>query len=270
MKKLLFLFIVGSFLSSCSDSSSKPGAALKTDPVFEKATSGTWVSDCLQGEAGPIRDMITIGGGKGTTKTLSFPNETCQGTAQSGESVPFTYTVKSTKEGVSELTLSIKGQSVALKVAVTGEQMTVDKGEGPIRYQKAQDTGGGGGGNGPGTDPGKGSPTAMAAFDLVAKGVWINEKCNELELELESWRLLIEIQGGGRSLVATTVFPTANCTGVGKTQDQSDVTYSVEEFANGRGKLILQGKESVSLFIQGQTLTIQGQDGKGAVYKKLR
>lgn len=259
MNKLITLLGISCFMVACSGSSGSGGGGGGTPggSVFEKATAGTWVSDCTQTQMGFVRELLNLeAGGKGSLTFLGFATAECSGQANPLQTTNFTYKVTATKGDTSDLTLKIENQpEQKVSVRVNGNSMSVTSEQGTKNYQRGQEAGG----NAPGGNPAA-PGGAMAAFDAAAKGTWITENCYELN-QGGTAMIVLEITGGGKAIQMLKTYGSADCSGQSQPGNRTAITYTVDQFANGQGQLTLNGQAKVSIQIQGNRMSVQDQNG---------
>lgn len=248
MKSMLAAFAILLTLSACSKKKNDPPVIPLTP--FQKASDGKWLSECQSDNTGNYRITLVLNRTTGSTTTNYYQATDCSGAIiKTDPPLNFTYTSVNKaggKDGEGTVTITVPGQPpVSVEVTIQGNKMVVISPTGVMIYERVVEGG-----------PGKqGNP--LEAFDAVARGNWESRDCRQVPGG-GSFRQVVSIQGGGNAQSVTNVYPDNACQGVPNAQNPQGIVYTVLNFANGSGKITVNG-QARDVTVSAAQLTVGGE-----------
>lgn len=276
--KLLGLLLCVLSLAACSDTvggKDKDKDKSKEQPVteFTKAMSGTWRSECRLDQESQkhfIENLTLNANGTGSFTIEVFDNTNCTGNAiQTLPPETLSYTEGAVNGNTKQVFLTIKNETVEIRIQMTATEMTVTSLKGTVRYQRQ--------GPPPENEKEEGpKPTeGVAAFEAIAVGSWVTQCANAAlnDGTPVTYVEIVTISKGGKGGEILNYYTNNNCTGTpAGTANKADFTYVVDRYANGGGQITRTKngqQDKLDIYFTNGVMTVASEQGNKE-FKKIQ
>lgn len=257
--KLLVLTLLSFSFIGCVASKDEKAKPVPTT-AFGKASAGAWISECQANLKGYYRDTMLLDGVSAGSSTLNYyaDNVCTQADGRQDATQEFTYTTQDISATASKVTVTVDGRQFKLDVSISFGVMKVSDGKDTILFSRIQQAAEEREVNKP-ANPEKDNKLAMDAFDRLAIGVWRSRDC-QTGRDGRSYLEFLTIKGNGQASTMYGLFDDANCQRNQTSTSNNHFDYSVNQFANGAGEMVITG-EVVRVSVTPTTLTTVGSGG---------
>ena len=243
----------------------------KPTTPFGKAAVGSWLSECQQGDQGFYKETLTLDGVSSGSSALEFyADVSCnQSVGRKDAPVALTYSAQEKSATRSTVFVTINGRTTQLEVTLVGNGTTMKvqyPGGATIVYfrvleqtKPGSQVGNTNGGNGP----------LMQAFDRLAVGSWISEKCQG-GANNQSYAEILIFRGNGEASSMYNLYNNGTCQGTPRTTPESPLSYGVNRFSNGSGEIVMAGEVSTVSIPQPNFMAITNASNVTATYVRIK
>ncbi len=253
MKKIFILISMALALTACSSNGSdnKTASAPGTVTPFNQSIAGNWLSGCNKDDTVYVIENLTLTDhGTGSSTRNFYRDNAC--TINTGEPAAvanFAYQATGFANGATQVTVNFEGRpALTVGLKVEGNSLSLISAQGTVTYFRIGNVAGN-----------------TNDFNTQVFGVWVSEICSASGGNT-SLQDILSIQDQGVASMTTNRFPSSNCSGAGRAEISRQINYTVTQFSNGQGQVVVDG-QTQNIRIEGERLILTSQQG---VFSYLR